>query len=591
MPLLLMKRQLRKVIFLPANKFILSYIGHSYVPEYQNHIIKKPYFKTRLHKFFKKQSFRKFEISQLAEYKITPSKNIWDAIAYCQTCGFEVILYPDLNTGMGQREITEAFEKLKTKKLATALLKGNTTIDFLESISHFDINPHNSIFVSQDYNLIGQLLEVFYPLNSYHSDELFEKPFGFHFIYWNQPQKTNDEFLIKSKGSENLPLELTTCFPLNNRLFSAKGFPYLIDKIVYIDEGYNEPINFFITENIDWIQQLAQSKGCDFIYLPELIKNQVSSNFVSEYIEYYYPQVSDDFKSKKETSPSNFSKEEIQKLFLNFLNLPAFNSPALLRNTGSISGSSDNEFTLFTFTQEKTIKEQFEAYFAILTPAKYTGRIFYSIAKQPKDGSADSLFDLEAQKLTEDVIQKIEWLKKEGLNGMLTEIAFSLFQNTDTSTIGKLNPRKTSLELPNFNASVISRLRIDWVSKYDFQITLPDYGNRLVEMPRLPKALYYFFLQHPEGVMLNSLADYKDELQTIYERISNKGDKEEIARNINRLVDPLDNSVNVNCSRIKSAFVKLIDERLAKHYYITGWRGEVKKVNLSSELIEIVHVY
>ncbi|MDD2307303.1 MAG: hypothetical protein PHP53_21540 [Prolixibacteraceae bacterium] len=584
-----MKRQFRKIIFLPANDITLTYSGHTYVPEYQTVKTKEYYFKSRWDKFFKKKSYREFETTTLTTDKLFAPENIWEAIAYCQTYGFDVILYPELNSGLGKSEIAEAFENLKSKNLVLALLDGNSTKDFLGAISHYDINPHNSMFVSREYELIENLLELFYPRNSFGKSTNLDKPLGFYFIYWNQPQKSTDGFLLQSNGSENLPLKLTRSFPLDGWLFSRKGFSFLEDKIIYIGDGNDEFIHLFIVENYNWIQQQATSKGCTFIYFPELIKNQADLDVISNYIHYCYPGVPTDFISQFESIKNTISPEEIQNLFLSYINLPAFNTPGLLRNQGSVIGHIDNEYSLFTFEQGKTAKEQFEYYFNFLRPANDHSGVFYSLVNKPKDGSVDSLFDVEAQKLTEDVIQKIDWLKKEGLNGMLAEIAYRLFNETNNKFIEK--PESGKPKLNEFATPEHSCLRIEWVSKYDFQITLPDYGNRIVEMPRLPKALYYFFLQHPEGVKLNSLSDYKGDLLSIYERISNKGDKEEIVRNINRLVDPLDNSVNVNCSRIKNAFVKLMSDRLAKHYYITGWRGEPKKVNLSPGLIEIVQVF
>ncbi len=584
-----MKRQLRKVIFLPANKITLTCSERRYVPEYRTVKSKESYYKSRWNKFFKKKSYREFETTTVITNKLFAPENIWDAIVYCQTYGFDVILYPELNSGLSKSEIAEASENLKSKNLVLALLDGNTTKDFLEAIRHYDINPHNSMFVSREYELIENLLALFYPRNSFGKSTNLDKPLGFYFIYWNQPQNIIDEFLLKSNGSENLPLKLTRSFPLDGWLFSRKGFPFLEDKIIYIGDENDEFIHLFIVENYNWIQQQATSKGCTFIYFPELIKNQPDLDVISNYIRYCYPGVPTDFITQFESIQSTISPEEIQNLFLSYINLPAFNTPGLLRNQGSIRGRSDNEYTLFTFDDGKTAKEQFEYYFNYLRSADDNSGVFFSL--KPKDSSVDSLFDVEAQKLTEDVIQKIDWLKKEGLNGMLAEIAYRLFNDTNNKFIEKPESGKQILRLNEFATPELSCLRIEWVSKYDFQITLPDYGNRIVEMPRLPKALYYFFLQHPEGVMLNSLADYKGELLSIYERISNKGDKEEIARNINRLIDPLDNSVNVNCSRIKNAFVKLMSDRLAKYYYISGWRGEPKKVNLSPDLIEIVHVF
>src|SRR5665647_949965 len=146
-----MKRQLQKVIFLPANEIIMSYSGHKYVPEYQTVKTKEYYYKSRWDKLFKKKSYREFETSMLSPNKFFAPINIWEAIAYCQTYGFDVILYPELNSDLSKSEIAEAFENLKSKNLVLALLDGNTTKDFLEAISHYDINPHNSMFVSREY--------------------------------------------------------------------------------------------------------------------------------------------------------------------------------------------------------------------------------------------------------------------------------------------------------------------------------------------------------------------------------------------------------------------------------------------------------
>jgi hypothetical protein len=45
------------------------------------------------------------------------------------------------------------------------------------------------------------------------------------------------------------------------------------------------------------------------------------------------------------------------------------------------------------------------------------------------------------------------------------------------------------------------------------------------------------------------------------------------------------NTINENTSRIKKAFAEQFDENLAKNYYITGVKGEAKKITLPQELI------
>jgi hypothetical protein len=103
----------------------------------------------------------------------------------------------------------------------------------------------------------------------------------------------------------------------------------------------------------------------------------------------------------------------------------------------------------------------------------------------------------------------------------------------------------------------------------------------------LPKALYLLFLRHPEGIYLHDLPDYRKELLEIYRKIASISDQKVLTDNIERLVNITDNSVHVNCARIKRAFMAKIDERLARHYCVWGKRGERKKVDLPPELIHI----
>jgi hypothetical protein len=102
----------------------------------------------------------------------------------------------------------------------------------------------------------------------------------------------------------------------------------------------------------------------------------------------------------------------------------------------------------------------------------------------------------------------------------------------------------------------------------------------------LVKAVYLLFLHHPEGIIFKHLMDYRDELKEIYKKL--KGDRWIISqrRSIEDVTDPMKNSINEKCARVREAFVTRFDERLAHHYIITGERGEPKRITLPQELIE-----
>ena len=118
----------------------------------------------------------------------------------------------------------------------------------------------------------------------------------------------------------------------------------------------------------------------------------------------------------------------------------------------------------------------------------------------------------------------------------------------------------------------------------DWRIILSQSGKDVVMEP-LVKAVYILFLKHPEGIAFKSLPDYYTELRGIYQNI--KGSKLGVIteKSIEDLTNPLNNSINEKCSRIRAAFLKEMDDIVAKHYYITGKSGEKKGVSLPQDMI------
>ena len=76
----------------------------------------------------------------------------------------------------------------------------------------------------------------------------------------------------------------------------------------------------------------------------------------------------------------------------------------------------------------------------------------------------------------------------------------------------------SNLELLRLEAAraQLSRLLIT----SDYRFLLPDYGNKEVEMSPIHKALYLLFLNHPDGIESKHLSDHRDELLSIYMRVS-----------------------------------------------------------------------
>ena len=119
----------------------------------------------------------------------------------------------------------------------------------------------------------------------------------------------------------------------------------------------------------------------------------------------------------------------------------------------------------------------------------------------------------------------------------------------------------------------------------DYRILLPEYNDIEVKMEPLIKAVYFLFLKHPNGIAFKELSDYREELLDIYKMLKPMGLSNKTIQSIEDVTNPLLNSINEKCARIRSAFVKEFDEGLAKNYFVTGERGEAKKISLPRDLV------
>ena len=133
----------------------------------------------------------------------------------------------------------------------------------------------------------------------------------------------------------------------------------------------------------------------------------------------------------------------------------------------------------------------------------------------------------------------------------------------------------------------------------DYRFLLPDIGNVEVDLQPVHKAVYLLFLNHPEGIEFKHLSEYKDELRQWYRKTSKMMDLEKIEESVDHLTNPLDNAINEKCSRIKRAFLDVMDEYSASYYIISGharidsptttktWYKRLQVINLPRHLVVI----
>ena len=122
-----------------------------------------------------------------------------------------------------------------------------------------------------------------------------------------------------------------------------------------------------------------------------------------------------------------------------------------------------------------------------------------------------------------------------------------------------------------------------FISK-NYKIFLGD-ERKEVHMEPLVKAVYLLFLKHPEGILFKHLPAYRQELTKIYSEVRPWGLSDRALRSIEDVTNPMLNSINEKCARIRGAFIGQFDDHLARHYYIDGLRGEAKKIALPRDLV------
>ena len=182
-------------------------------------------------------------------------------------------------------------------------------------------------------------------------------------------------------------------------------------------------------------------------------------------------------------------------------------------------------------------------------------------AESPSANFADDSFSPEEQEetineLMEEVRERISKLRQRGIAEYLLE----------------------QLIHPD---NRLSRL----VVTKDWRIVLPDYNNMEIKMEPLVKAVYLLFLRHSEGIVFKQLPDYRQELTEIYSELRPTGLTERAMQSIEDVTNPMLNSINEKCARIRAAFVGQFDDYMAKNYYVDGPRGVAKKIALPRSLV------
>ena len=326
------------------------------------------------------------------------------------------------------------------------------------------------------------------------------------------------------------------------------------DQVIYMEWEPNEGMNAFIRKNYDWLKKLFLSHSLRFCYLPLLGK---------EVIRYNAPHLTD---------------EECDKILASLPSLQDFvvkdvdiHGPVLVFAANDMEDGYAGSYILHYVDIEtkwyKPTKKVFKKLAEDIESTK--SGILKSVACEPPvqygrgslrfslllKGDEDR-FEIGSEELISEFRERIKALRNKGVSMMFLHDIIDKEEK-------------------------LSRL----IVTKDYKIILPDYDNMEIEMAALPKAVFLLFLKHPEGIRFKDLPEYYDELLNIYLSLNPMGSRQRQESSISSLTNPLGNSINEKCARVREAFVSRFDDRLAQNYYITGKKGEPKRITLDKQLI------
>ncbi len=342
-------------------------------------------------------------------------------------------------------------------------------------------------------------------------------------------------------------------------VLGLKKLPFEQNKkqIIYVEGEYNKNVNHYIQKNYNTITQYFRCNGFEFCYIPYLAKELANSMSM----RYYAPFAPNDFKPN-----TNLTSDALLDFMINRRGKNKIEPALLYYHPNSFQDDyvkANKQFLAITLTPDSGYEKTDN--FSVILDEIQRDMSYYD-GLQPKSRIVEwnaieeflDQLDCERRKKMETFIEMSRELRRDGAERwILATMAYG-------------------------NDVEVSPIKIT----KDFRIVLEKI-NKEVDLDALPKTVFLFYLNHPEGVSTPYLVDYKNELRAIYLKLLGRvKTTEEIEKSIKALTDYSNsNSIYEKINTIKTTFESIMDERIASNYCIIGKRKQPKKIGLSKEQI------
>jgi hypothetical protein len=353
---------------------------------------------------------------------------------------------------------------------------------------------------------------------------------------------------------------------------------------VFYFEGIDEPlVKQQIKKHYDKIYSSLNSKQIDFIF-PHLFLDADETDF-KKLTEYYFPIINTDHTANNQVRKHLSSP----KFFKELIGFEEINGACFIRSTKQPLGDG-YEYRVYHLpnSDAKTINDSIDFYLlSVPSAVKIDSRPQFQYSnsrstKRLKDDEPDGIFSTEDMAISSRLQTEIEKeLKLNSSNGAIKMMLFMLKKMREFNIPTDSSMRTLIADLRDAKVDAPSSILITSTGK----IILKEFKKE-IELTPLQKTVFIFFLLKQDGIMFKDLPKYKNDLFNIYSKISNRTSMQTIQKSVAELANPYSNSMSEKCSRIREAFMKCMDERLANHYCITGARNNPKRIELDRSLVE-----
>lgn len=361
----------------------------------------------------------------------------------------------------------------------------------------------------------------------------------------NYPQKTPEQIAAENQAWIERFMAVHFEVDRKNLLYDPDEHEVLFYTPIPAIELENE-----ISSHLTEIKEAFAARGYRFVYLPDFNSDCNIQSETSK-LAYFNPRISEPYSGKFDS----LTHDDLRQA----LNIPdRVDSPCFIR-----CKDINREPVLFSY-YKIVLSNQTGILDVVSDYISHLGRgVMYHLASDDEvqdmlaGKPADERFDTDVYLIGKEIRDRIDKLRSKGLSSLAIR------------------------KLIGDDSDKPSHLLID----RHYKLYLTDYGNKEIKLSPIHKAVFFLFLRHPEGIYFKDLPDYKDELESIYNAVTGRLDPEGIGDSIDRLTNPLDNSINEKCARIKNAFVSEFREEVAQWYFIDGRRGERKLIKLPRDLV------